>query len=45
METIKELLTILAAAMSEGRNVTIKADEITIKGGDVTMSAAEILVE
>lgn len=42
---ISKLIDAIKEAMSEGRTVTIKADEITIKADEATASGLEITVE
>lgn len=45
METIKELLTILANAIEEGRSVTIKLDDVTVNKDGTVVNGLEITVE
>jgi hypothetical protein len=49
MEQYQQIIALLAKAIEDGRNVTIKADEISINSNadsvEVTMSAPEITVE
>jgi hypothetical protein len=42
---INKILEAIKDAMSEGRTVTIKADEITINADSTTASGLEITVE
>jgi hypothetical protein len=42
---LSNMLDAIKEAMSEGRTVTIKADEITIKADEMTANGLEITVE